>query len=57
MIILITILFLLLSVVSFYCIKFAILIINIQEGIEYSLNVIDEKYDRLSKIFIINYVK
>ena len=50
MIILTIILFLLLLLVSFYCIKFAILIINLQEGIEDSLNIIDEKYESLNKI-------
>ena len=46
----ISILIFILIVVSFYCVKFAIIIINMQEVIEESLDVIDEKYKNLSKI-------
>lgn len=40
--------FLLISI--YYCIKFAIIIIRMQEVIEDSLDIIDEKYSNLSKI-------
>tara|TARA_B100001094_G_scaffold331916_1_gene401908 strand:+ start:6908 stop:7228 length:321 start_codon:yes stop_codon:yes gene_type:complete len=42
---------LLLSTVSIYfCIKFALLILKMQESIENSLDVIDQKYNNISKI-------
>jgi len=34
----------------YFCIKFALIIINMQEAIEESLDVIDEKYNNLSRI-------
>ena len=34
----------------YYCIKFALIIITMQEVIEDSLDIIDEKYNNLSKI-------
>lgn len=34
----------------YYCIKFALVIIKTQEVIEESLDIIDEKYNRLNKI-------
>jgi hypothetical protein len=34
----------------YYCIKFALVIIKMQEAIEESLDIIDEKYNRLNKI-------
>jgi len=41
----------LISVISLYfCIKFAMIIISMQEVIEESLDIIDEKYNNLSKI-------
>jgi len=40
----------LLSVSVFYCIKFALIIIKMQETIEESLDVIDQKYSNISKI-------
>ena len=40
--------FLLVSI--YYCIKFAVIIIRMQEVIEDSLDIIDEKYNNLSKI-------
>lgn len=41
----------LISAISLYfCIKFAIIIIKMQEVIEESLDIIDEKYNNLSKI-------
>ena len=43
-------LFCLLLVSVYYCIKFAIIIIRMQEVIEDSLDIIDEKYSNLSKI-------
>lgn len=43
-------LFCLLSIATYYCIKFAIIIIKMQEVIEDSLDIIDEKYNNLSKI-------
>lgn len=40
-----------LSTVSIYfCIKFALLILKMQEAIENSLDVIDQKYSNISKI-------
>ena len=44
------ILFLALAISSYFCIKFAIIIIKMQEVIEESLDIIDEKYNNLSKI-------
>jgi len=42
---------LLLNIISiFYCIKFALTLLRIQESIEDSLDKIDEKYSRLSQI-------
>ena len=40
----------LLSLSVFYCIKFALIIIKMQETIEESLDVIDQKYSNISKI-------
>ncbi len=40
----------LLSVSVFYCIKFALIIIKMQETIEESLDVIDQKYSNISRI-------
>lgn len=34
----------------YFCIKFALIIISMQEVIEESLDIIDEKYNNLSKI-------
>ena len=34
----------------YFCIKFALIIIKMQNAIEYSLDVIDQKYDSLSRI-------
>lgn len=34
----------------FYCIKFAMIIIRVQETIEESLDIIDEKYGKISEI-------
>ena len=34
----------------YYCIKFALVIIKMQEAIEDSLDIIDEKYNNLNKI-------
>lgn len=34
----------------YFCIKFALIIIRMQNAIEYSLDVIDQKYDSLSRI-------
>jgi hypothetical protein len=36
--------------VGYFCIKFALIIINIQEEIEECINVIDEKYLKVTKI-------
>lgn len=42
---------LLLNAISiFYCIKFALTLLRVQESIEDSLDKIDEKYSRLSQI-------
>jgi hypothetical protein len=43
-------LFLVSSFSLYFCLKFAIIIIKMQEVIEESLDVIDEKYSNLSKI-------
>tara|TARA_B000000557_G_C20776505_1_gene444440 strand:- start:325 stop:687 length:363 start_codon:yes stop_codon:yes gene_type:complete len=48
--IIIIVLLLLLVLVSFFCIRFALIIINIQDVLEESLDIIDEKYQSLSKI-------
>ena len=40
----------LLIISVFFCIKFALIIIKMQEVIEESLDIIDEKYTNLSKI-------
>ena len=37
-------------VLGFYCIKFAFIIIRIKDAIEESLDLIDEKYQNISKI-------
>ena len=34
----------------YFCIKFALIILNIQETIEDSLDILDEKYNKISKI-------
>ena len=44
------ILFCLLLISIYYCVKFAMIIIRMQEVIEESLDIIDEKYNNLSKI-------
>lgn len=41
---------LLLGVVSFYCIKFALIILNVQESIETTLEIIDERYSSITNI-------
>ena len=46
----IAILVLSLVVSIYYCIKFALIIIKMQEVVEESLDIIDEKYNNLSKI-------
>ncbi len=46
----IVILSLLLSVSVYFCIKFGIIILGIQDSIEESLDLIDEKYDSISQI-------
>lgn len=40
----------LLIVSAYYCIKFAIIVVRMQNSIEYSLDIIDQKYDSLSRI-------
>ena len=47
---LIAFLFLVSAISLYFCIKFAIIIIKMQEVIEESLDIIDEKYNNLSKI-------
>ena len=41
---------LLVIILAYYCIKFAMIIINIQNVIEESLDIIDQKYYNLNKI-------
>ena len=50
MVIAIVLLTVLLVLTSYYCIKFALIILNIQETLEESLDIIDVKYSKLSKI-------
>ena len=50
MIYLVFFLFFLLIFFVYFCIKFALIILNIQETIEDSLDIIDEKYNKISKI-------
>ena len=50
MILVIVFLTILLVLTSYFCIKFALILINIQEVLEESLDIIDEKYRNLSKI-------
>lgn len=42
--------FLLICVLSFFCIRFAIIILNIKDIIEDSLNILDEKYESIDEI-------
>tara|TARA_B100000212_G_scaffold331955_1_gene299679 strand:+ start:535 stop:855 length:321 start_codon:yes stop_codon:yes gene_type:complete len=44
------ILIILLAITIYFCIKFALIIIKMQDVIEESLDIIDEKYNNLSKI-------
>ena len=37
-------------ILVYYCIKFGIIIINVQESIEECLDIIDEKYSKIVKI-------
>ena len=46
----IVVLFVLLVFFSYYCIKFALIILKMQEELEYSLDEIDKKYDRINEI-------
>ena len=41
---------LLIIILTYYCIKFAMIIINMQNVIEESLDIIDQKYYNLNKI-------
>jgi hypothetical protein len=50
MIYLVIALLLLCSVTTFYCIKFGIIILRVQDTLEDSLDVIDEKYLSMKKI-------
>ena len=43
-------LIILVLVLGFYCIKFALIIIRTKEAIEESLDLIDQKYQNISKI-------
>ena len=47
---LVYLLLVLVFVLVFYCIKFALIIIRTKEAIEESLDLIDEKYQNISKI-------
>jgi len=47
---LVVILTLLLGVSLFYCIKFGLIILKIEDAIEESLDMIDKKYDSISEI-------
>ena len=50
MVLLIFLLVLVLLLSLYYCIKFALIIIRIQDVLEESLDIIDSKYNNLSKI-------
>ena len=50
MVIAITLLSIALVVSMFFCIKFALIILRVQEAIEESLDIIDLKYSNLNKI-------
>jgi len=50
MIYLVIILSLLCTVTIFYCIKFGVIILNVQDALEDSLDVIDERYLSMKKI-------
>ena len=50
MTILTTILSVLLILAIYYCIKFALIIIKIQENLEDSIDIIEEKYERINEI-------
>jgi hypothetical protein len=44
------ILCILLGIAVYFCLKFAMIIINVQEVIEESLDILDEKYAKISEI-------
>ncbi len=46
----IAILCILLGIAVYFCLKFAMIIINVQEVIEESLDILDEKYAKISEI-------
>ena len=50
MLILISILSILLLFFTYFCIKFALIIIKTQEDLEYALDEIDKKYNRITEI-------
>lgn len=50
MIYLLVVLGLLCTVAIFYCVKFGLIILKVQDAIEESLDVIDEKYDSITEI-------
>ena len=50
MLILISVLSILLLFFAYFCIKFALIIIKMQEELEYALDEIDKKYNRITEI-------
>ena len=50
MLILISTLFILLLFFAYFCVKFALIIIKMQEELEYALDEIDKKYNRITEI-------
>lgn len=50
MLILVSVLSVLLLFFAYFCIKFALIIIRLQEDLEYSLDEIDKKYNRIAEI-------
>lgn len=40
----------LLLIVSWYCIKFSMIVLDVQDSLEESLELLDQKYNNLSKI-------
>jgi hypothetical protein len=46
----ISILIVLLIVISYYCIKFGLVIVRMQDTLQESMDILDEKYGRISEI-------
>jgi hypothetical protein len=46
----ITVLIILLVAISYYCIKFGLIIVRMQDALQDSMDVLDDKYGRISEI-------